>query len=81
MKEKDVREAIKKLTKVKFFIRPKDDEISWQAGSLSDRIKMGYIDPMVEEDGLVVLRSKTGTWFGDHVVQFSIMTGDVSAKK
>ena len=78
MKEQEVRAMIQKLPMAKFFVRPLDDEISWQAGAVSDRIKMSHIDSMEEVDGIIIIKSAKGTWFGDHTVYFSIEKGSVS---
>ena len=78
MKEQEVIKMIHKLPKAKFFVRSQDDEISWQAGAVSDRIKISHIDSMQVVGGVVILKSIIGTWFGDKEVHFSIADGSVS---
>ncbi len=78
MKEQEVRAMIQKLPMAKFFVRTLDDEVSWQAGAVSDRIKMSHIDSIEVVSDVVILKSTIGTWFGDHTVYFSIEKGSVS---
>ena len=81
MKHEQIRLAIEPLAKCHFFLTPEIDEMSWQAGPVSDRIKMRLVDSIKIEEDLVVLRSRVGTWFGDKEVFFSISTGAVSLDK